>query len=138
MRTFTAVALTLVLAARAATQPPPGETVPSILHPAAAPAPALKYPLLPKLKDQTSPNAALLSSRVFRLGGTQISVRAVFWIASAATLLAIGLMVTLRRREQEEDAPGPGDLPAGQRSPAHDDDGAGAASGGQGEDSSHP
>src|SRR2546423_30682 len=51
----------------AAAPPAPPEPAPAILNlvPAAEPVPALKYRLLPELRDQHSGNAALLYYRAF-------------------------------------------------------------------------
>jgi hypothetical protein len=60
------LAALLAVAAAAAAQPPPEpEPTKLTLHPAAAPSPALKYELLPTLKEQTPGNAALIYYRAF-------------------------------------------------------------------------
>jgi hypothetical protein len=60
------LAVLLAVAAPAAAQPPPEpEPVKLTVRPAAAPSPALKYELLPELKDQSPGNAALVYYRAF-------------------------------------------------------------------------
>jgi hypothetical protein len=59
-----ALAVLLAAVAPATAQPPP-EPVRLTLRPAAAPSPALKYELLPQLKDQSPGNAALVYYRAF-------------------------------------------------------------------------
>lgn len=51
--------VTLVSLARAETDPYEGWTTKVVLHPAAAPSPALKYQLLPPLRDRHPGNAAI-------------------------------------------------------------------------------
>src|SRR5688500_1291195 len=67
MRSFLALALVLfpLLPAPAAEQEVPDWTVRLTVAPAAAPSPALRYPLLPDLRDQSPGNAALLYYRAF-------------------------------------------------------------------------
>jgi hypothetical protein len=55
----------VVGAAPAAAQPQPPEPIQLTLPPAAAPVPALKYPLLPELSEQTPGNAVPLYYRAF-------------------------------------------------------------------------
>ncbi|HJT77144.1 MAG TPA: hypothetical protein VJ739_08080 [Gemmataceae bacterium] len=63
---LTYLAVLLAAAVPAAAQPPAGaQPVKLTLSPAAAPSPALKYELLPELKDQTPGNAALEYYRAF-------------------------------------------------------------------------
>lgn len=66
---FRLVLVLLVLLAAATAAPaqnsPEGESIQLTLSPAAAPSPALKYLLLPELKDQTPGNAALEYYRAF-------------------------------------------------------------------------
>src|SRR5262249_55553557 len=63
-RRLAALVVLLAIAAPATAQPPP-EPVRLTLRPAAAPSPALKYELLPELKDQSPGNAALVYYRAF-------------------------------------------------------------------------
>jgi hypothetical protein len=63
---LTCLAILLAAAAAAPAQAPPeGEPTKLTLSPAAAPSPALKYVLLPELKDQTPGNAAVEYYRAF-------------------------------------------------------------------------
>jgi hypothetical protein len=55
----------LLAAAPVVAQPPPVKPTELTLHPAAAPVPALKYRLLPELRDQTPGNALVLYYRAF-------------------------------------------------------------------------
>jgi hypothetical protein len=65
-REFTCLAVLLAAAVPATAQAPPEvEPIKLTLSPAAAPSPALKYKLLPELKDQTPGNAALEYYRAF-------------------------------------------------------------------------
>jgi hypothetical protein len=65
-RRLAALAVLLAVVAPATAQPPPEpEPVRLTLRPAAAPSPALKYQLLPELKDQSPGNAALVYYRAF-------------------------------------------------------------------------
>ena len=65
-RGFTCLAILLAAAATAAAQDPSEvEPIKLTLNPAAAPSPALKYELLPDLKDETPGNAALEYYRAF-------------------------------------------------------------------------
>lgn len=60
-----ALLVLVVSAASAAAQAPPPEPIKLTLPPAAEPVPALKYPLLPELSEQTPGNAILLYYRAF-------------------------------------------------------------------------
>jgi uncharacterized membrane protein YhfC len=77
-------------------------------------------------------------SLVAKAWGRVAAMLVVEGLVTVYALLAFWLIVTLRSGEQEAVVPGPGDLTATLRSPAHGDDTAGAAAGGQGEDTSHP
>jgi hypothetical protein len=64
-RALACLALLAVLVAQARAQPTGAAPIKLAVRPAAAPSPALKYELLPPLKDQTPGNAAFLYYRSF-------------------------------------------------------------------------
>jgi hypothetical protein len=66
-RYLAGVALVLAAAPAAPAQRQPGEPIPFTLHPAAAPAPSLKYRLLPDPREQQPGNAAALYYRCYAM-----------------------------------------------------------------------